>query len=132
MTQPPHLDLSRRERQVLEAVVRLERGTVADVTRALAGAVSRDAARAALRLLLQKQLVRYEHDGKRYVYRPAMSRRLAQRGALRHVVRTFFQGSHAGTMAALLQLGDTELPEEELDRMAAMVEEARRAGRRRP
>jgi len=131
MTRAPHLELTRRERQVLEAVISLGRATVSQITEQLAGAVTYDAVRSALRLLRAKGLVTYEHDGKRYVYRSALPQRQAQQGALRHLVQTFFQGSRTSTMTALLQLNDRDLSEEDLDKLDELIQNAKRNARKR-
>jgi predicted transcriptional regulator len=130
MSRPTPSELSRRERQVLETLVRIGRASVADVTLALSGTVSYDAVRAALRLLRTRGLVTHAHEGKRYLYRSAAPPRQVRRGALRHLVRTFFDGSPASTMAALLDLGDTDLSDAELDRLATLIDSARRRPRK--
>lgn len=131
MTKAPHLELTRRERQVLEAVIALGRGTVSQLTDRLAGAVTYDAARSTLRLLRRKGLVTYEHDGKRYVYRSALPQRQSQQGALKHLVQTFFQGSRTSTMAALLQLNDRDLSEEDLNKLDDLIQNAKRNARKK-
>ncbi len=53
----------------------------------------------------------------------------ARKSALRHVLKTFFEGSPANAMAALLELEDLELSAEDYDRLAARIERARGEGR---
>jgi BlaI family transcriptional regulator, penicillinase repressor len=117
--------LSRRERQVMDAIHRRGRASVAEIEADLPDA-SYHAVRSALRVLRQKGLVRHEHDGRRYVYAPAAPRAQAEKSALRHLIGTFFQGSAARAMAAILELHDTDLPPEERERLARAIEEARR------
>lgn len=117
--------LSRRERQVAGAVTRLGHASVGEIAAALTGQVSNDAVRAVLRLLRQKGIVRFERQGKRYVYFSSTPRRTAQERTLRHVVRTLFDGSRVSTMAALINLGHTRMSREEIDRLAALVDAAR-------
>lgn len=126
MSIPPHSDLSRRERQIMDAVHRNGQGTVSEIMRELPDAPSYSAVRSAMRLLHEKGILDYEHDGKRYVYRPTISRREARESALEHLVRTFFAGSYASTVDALLELSDLELPPEELERLEHALEAARR------
>lgn len=118
------LDVARRERQVLETVSRLRAATVAEVQAELADDVSYDAVRGMLRVLREKGLVKCGRLGKRYVYRPSVSPQKTRIDALRHLVRTFFDGSRASTMAALLRDDASAMTEEEFDRLKAMVEEA--------
>ena len=72
--------------------------------------------------------MRHEQDGPRYVFLPTVTRDRARKSALKHVVRTFFDGSPTDAVAALLD-GDTKLDESELDRLSAMIEQARKEGR---
>ncbi len=81
-----------------------------------------------LRLLEEKGHVRHEQDGPRYVFLPTVNRDRARKTALKHVVRTFFDGSATDAMAALLD-GDSKLSETELDRLSAMITQARQEGR---
>ncbi len=126
MSIPPHSDLSRRERQIMDVIHRHGRATVSEVMQELPDSPSYSAVRSALRLLHEKGILGYEHDGKRYVYRPTISRQEARESALEHLVSTFFAGSYARTVDALLEMSDTEVPPGELDRLEHKVEQARR------
>jgi predicted transcriptional regulator len=120
-------DLSRRERQIMDIVYRDGRVTAAEVNERLPDPPSYSAVRALLRILEQKGHVRHELDGTRYVYLPVVGKQSARRSALRDVVETFFEGSAEKVVAALLDRG--ELSEPELDRLSAMIEQARKEGR---
>lgn len=127
MSAPPHAELSRRERQIMDVLHRRGRATVAEIQEEIEDEASYSAIRSALRLLREKKIVRFEHDGKRYVYFPAVSAEEAQESALRHVMRTFFEGSRARTVSAILELPDTNLTEEDLERLSRMIQEAKRS-----
>lgn len=86
------------------------------------------AVRALLRILEEKGHIRHREDGPRYVYLPVVEAETARRSALRHVLDTFFEGSAAGAMAALLGEDGGKLSKEELDRMEALIEKARKGG----
>jgi predicted transcriptional regulator len=120
--------LSRRERQIMDVIYRRGRATAAEVLEDLPDPPSYSAVRALLRLLEEKGHVQHEQDGPRYVYAPTVARDRARRSALKHVVRTFFDGSASEAMAALLD-GETRLDDAELDRLSAMIEQARKEGR---
>jgi BlaI family penicillinase repressor len=120
--------LSRRERQIMDVLHARERATAAEVLVALPDPPSYSAVRALLRILEEKGHVKHLREGPRYVYVPRASRQAASRSALQRLVRTFFQGSVAQAMAALLETEDTELPEEELNKLERMIEKARREG----
>lgn len=128
MPELPGRDLSRRERQIMDVVYRLGRATAADITREMPNPPSHTAVRTTLRILEGKGQLRHERDGARYVYHPVRPRARASRSMLRHVVRTFFEGSTARAMATLLDLAPGDLSSAELDRVAAMIDEARQRG----
>ncbi|MDH3403758.1 MAG: BlaI/MecI/CopY family transcriptional regulator [Acidobacteriota bacterium] len=129
MTEPVAQQLSRRERQIMDAIYTLGRATVAEVRERLPEPPSYSAVRALLRILEEKGHLRHESEDNRYVFIPTVPAESARETALRHVLRTFFAGSAAGAMAALLELEDLELSDEEYDRLAAAIEQARREGR---
>ncbi len=120
---------SRRERQIMDVLHRLGRATVAEVRHELPSAPSYSAVRTLLGILESKGHVRHTVDGPRYVYRPVASRVAGRRSALRHLVRTFFDGSTAGAMLALLEAADKRLDPGQLDELARRIEVAKREGR---
>lgn len=116
-------ELSRRERQIMDIVYRRGKATAADVLDDLPDPPSYSAVRAALRLLEEKGLLAHEMDGKRYVYLPTTPRTQARTTALRHLLRTFFNGSPEQVVNALLE--DARPSPQELDRLAKLIDEAR-------
>jgi len=120
--------LSRRERQIMDVIYRRGRATAAEVLEDIPDPPGYSAVRAMLRLLEIKGHIRHEQDGPRYVFLPVVNRDRARRSALTHVVRTFFDGSATEAVAALLNDGG-KLSDAELDRLSAMIEEAREEGR---
>jgi predicted transcriptional regulator len=128
MKTPPHHALSRRERQIIDILYARGRGTAAEVLAALPDPPSYSAVRAMLRILEEKGHVRHEQDGPRYVYLPTVARDNAKRSALRHMIRTFFDGSTEQAISALLDDASTKMSDTELDRLARMIDEARRSG----
>ena len=121
--------LSRRERQIMDVVYRRGRATAGEVMDEIADPPSYSAVRATLRLLEQKGMLEHVSDGPRYVYVPTVSPREASRSALGHLVDTFFAGSAEQMFAALLDRSARKLSDDELDRMAALIEKARREGK---
>jgi predicted transcriptional regulator len=117
-------DLSRRERQIMDIVYRRNKATAAEVLDDLPDPPTYSAVRAALRLLEEKGLLAHEMDGKRYVYLPTTPRKQARTTALKHLVRTFFNGSPEQVVNALLE--ESNPSREELDRLARLIEQARR------
>ena len=123
-----HRDLSRRERQILDILYQRGSATAADVQAALPEPPSYSAVRALLRILEEKGHVRHEQDGPRYVYLPTVARDNAQRSALRHVLQMFFDGSAEQAISALLGDSSRKLSSAELDRLARMIDTARKSG----
>ena len=124
----PHNELSRRERQIIDILYSHGRATAAEVQSLLPDPPSYSAVRAMLRILEEKGHVRHEQDGPRYVYLPTIARDNAKRSAMRHMLQTFFDGSAAQAISALLDDSSAKLSDAELDRLAKMIEEARRTG----
>ena len=127
-TRDPAGQLGKRERQIMEIVYRRGSATVAEVLADLPDPPSYSSVRAMLRYLEAKGQVRHEQDGPRYVYLPTVPRDTAQRSALSHLVRTFFQGSTEAAVAALLEMDDGSLSDAELTRISDIIEQARGQG----
>ena len=128
MAKEEPVQLSRRERQIMDVVYRLGRATAAEVLEDLPDAPSNATIRTLLRILEEKGHLKHTKEGPRYVYLPTRSRGAAARLALRRVLKTFFEGSTAKAVAALLDLSDADLTPEELDRLSSLIEQAKREG----
>jgi predicted transcriptional regulator len=124
MNTHPHTALSKRERQIMDALYRRGRATAGEIMAALPGSPSSSTVRTQLRVLESKGHVTHEVDGVRFVYAPTLGRGTARRSALKHLVDTFFDGSSAQVVAALLG-GSGRVPAVELDRIEALVRRAR-------
>ena len=129
MTSQPHLDLSRRERQIIDILYAQGRATAAEVQAALPDPPSYSAVRAMLRILEEKGHVRHEQDGPRYVYLPTVGRDNAKKSAMRHMLQTFFDGSASQAISSLLDDPRAQFSDAELDRLARLIAQARKAGR---
>jgi len=123
----PH-SLTRRERQIMDVLYKLERATVGQVLAKLADKPSYSTVRAQLRVLEEKGHVRHEEQGLRYVYIPAVPRDVARRSALRHLVETFFEGSTEKTVATLLGGEISRISSEELDRLSRLIAKSKKEG----
>ena len=125
--EPTHL--SRRERQIMDVVYELGQATVSEVRSRLPDPPSYSAVRALLRVLEDKGHLRHKQDGPRYVYLANVPRDKASRSALRRMLRTFFDGSTADAVAALLDMNASDLSPDELDRLTRMIDQAKREER---
>jgi BlaI family penicillinase repressor len=130
MAAPLIAALARRERQIMDILYRRGRATANDVMADLPGDPSYSTVRTQLRVLESKGHVRHEEEGLRYVYMPALPRRVARKSALRHLVDTFFEGSTEKVVGALLGGDGGHLSEDELERIAELVANARKEGSR--
>jgi len=120
--------LSRRERQIMDFLYQHGRATAAEVQANLPDPPSYSAVRAMLRVLEEKGHTRHEQDGPRYVYWPSVARDRAKVSALRHLVRTFFDGSREQVVAALLDDDTSQMSDDELDRLSRLIDRARQEG----
>ena len=125
MSKPLHALLTRRERQIMDILLRRGRATAAEVMNDMPGSQAYSTIRTQLRVLEEKGYVRHEDDGVRYVYTPAVDRRSARRSALKHLLDTFFEGSAEQAVAALLGGEASRISEEELDRIADLITDAK-------
>jgi predicted transcriptional regulator len=129
MADPVSTTLSRRERQVMDIILRLGQATAGEVQEGLPDRPSYSAVRATLRLLVRKGHLKHQLDWPRYVYSPTVSRTAARKSALKQMVRTFFGGSHEEAMAALIDLSASKLSSEQIDKLHQMIDQAKEEGR---
>jgi predicted transcriptional regulator len=115
--------LGRRERQIVEAVYRLEEASVADVRQTLPDPPTYSAVRAMLNLLVEKDVLTYRQQGKRYLYRAVASKGKTGRAALRNLVRNFFSGQPFDAVAALLDGSAGRFAPHDLERVKQLIDE---------
>ena len=126
MSNEKHLQLGRRERQIMDVLYRRGRASVTEVLAELPDPPSYSAVRGMLGLLEDKGYLRHEREGMKYVYLPTVDAKQARRSALQHMVKTFFNGSPANAASALLGMSGG-LKEDELDELEQMIAQARKA-----
>jgi BlaI family transcriptional regulator, penicillinase repressor len=120
--------LGKREREILEIAYEQGRVSASDVQARLSGDVGNSAVRTMLGNLEKKGLLTHDHDGKRYVYYPTKNTLEAGREALKAVVRTFFGNSAREAIAALIDDGSGSLAEDDIRRLAELIERSKREG----
>ena len=121
--------LSRRERQIMDIVYELKEATVGQVLEKLPSPPSYSAVRALLRVLEVKGHLSHRQEGPRYIYAPTLPKERARRSALRHLLKTFFDGSTEDAVAALLDISEADLSESDYLRLAELIAKARKEGR---
>lgn len=128
-TDDDYLDLSSRERQIMEILFRRGRATVSEIRADLPDAPTSPAVRTMLARLEGKGYLQHTQDGPRNVYAATVSLRRARQSAVQRMMQTFFGGSPVKTVATILDEADAELSAEELAELARLIERARRKGR---
>ena len=121
-----NLHLSRRERQIMDIIYRLGEATAHEVHEKMPNPPSYSAVRAALRVLEQKGHVRHQYRGPRYVFKPTVSRDKARKAVLKQVVQTFFEGSTSQVVNTLLDISESTIPDDDLDRLSELIEKVRK------
>jgi len=124
-----HLQLGRRERQIMDVVYRRGRASVTEVLAELSDPPSYSSVRGMLGLLEDKGYLRHEQEGLKYVYLPAEDTRHVRATALKHMVRTFFGGSPEQAVAALLEMPDSKLSAKDKQRFSQLIKKAQQEGR---
>ena len=129
MSRKSEAHLSRRERQIMDIIYRRGEASAAEVMADMPDPPSYSAVRTFLRLLEEKGHLKHRKQGAKYIFEPTRSRRQAGRSAVKRVLQTFFDGSTEKVVAALLDVSASDLSEEELNRLAELIEEAKKEGR---
>jgi predicted transcriptional regulator len=129
MTKPSPTTLTRREREIMDILYRRGRATAAEVLEDMANAPTYSAVRALLRILEDEGHIKHVQEGPRYVYLPAVARSDARKSALSHVVTTFFDGSVEQAVVTLVESSKAKLSKDELERLARLIEKAKKEGR---
>ncbi len=131
MPKPPLTHLTRRESQIMEILHRRRRATVEEIRSELRDAPSPSSVRKLLEIMIDRKLLGREYDGPRFVYFPAAKPEEASRSALAQLLRTFFNNSPGSAMAALLDVTETPLSEDEYQRLNALLKRSRSQGGKR-
>ena len=125
MPKPATEHLTRREREIMNAVFALEnRASAEDVRAKLTSPPSDSSVRVMLARLERKGFLRHQQDGLRYIYSATTSPAVAKRTALQQYLHTFFGGSLRQMMTALVREGSWD--DEDLDALKAEIERARK------
>ena len=125
MPKPATERLTRREREIMNAVFALgNRASAEDVRAKLTKPPSDSSVRVMLARLERKGFLRHQQDGLRYIYSATTSPAVAKRTALQQYLHTFFGGSLRQMMTALVREGSWD--DEDLDALKAEIERARK------
>ena len=125
MDPPFQSHLSRRERQIMEAVYRLEEASVAATQDELPDDPGYHAVRVAMAKLEDKGYLTHRQEGRKYVYSPEISRDEAKRSALGHLVQTYFSGAPTEVLLTLLNMSAEDLDDKDIAELEAWIEDAK-------
>jgi predicted transcriptional regulator len=117
--------LSRRERQIMDIIFRLKEASVADILKYLPDNPAYNSIRVILTILEKKGHLIHKQEGQRYIYMPKEKPEKARQFALKHLVKTFFEGSSSKVLTTLLDMSAAELSEAQLDELSQMIEQTR-------
>ena len=122
-----HLDLqlSKRERQIMEILISKSEMTAAEIRSAMPDPPSNSAVRTHLRILADKGYAQHRKEGNKFVYSPKVSKTKAQKSALKRVLNTFFSGSVDTAITALLEESDTRLTDHEISKIQTIIDNAK-------
>ena len=118
--------LSKRQRQVMEAVYRLGEASVEDVRQAVPDPPSYSAVRTTMNVLVDRGLLQHTKNGRKYHYSPTIPRHQASHSAVRHLLHTYFDNSLEQAVAALITAGRSGLSDEEYGNLLALIQKARK------
>jgi len=122
-------NLSRREREIMDIIYTLKEATALQVLELLPNPPSYSAVRALLRVLEEKKHLTHKQDGPRYIFLPTMPQEEARQNALKHLLKTFFDGSTEKMVAALLDLSEPSISGPDYERLYQLIKKAQAEGR---
>jgi BlaI family penicillinase repressor len=120
------LNLSRRERQIMDAIYRLGEASVAEVLEEIPDPPGYNSVRVTLTILERKGHLKHRKKGQKYIYRPVFVSERARRSALKHILSTFFEDSTPKVLSTLLDMSASKLTEEEMDELSLMIQNAKK------
>jgi predicted transcriptional regulator len=126
---PEPSDLSRRERQIMDAVFALGEATVNQVVETIPSPPTPMAVRRMMHILEEKGHLRRKENGREVIYVPRQTKGKAGRLAFDQVLETFFGGSLEEALAAHLHSRKDHVSDEERQRLIALIEQAKKEGR---
>lgn len=120
--------LSRRERQIMDALFEAGELSAQEVRAAIPDAPSYSAVRALLAKLVEKKIVDFREDGPRYIYFPVVAQDEARASALQKLLKTFFGGSTTAAVNALLGMNRKKLSADEIRQLQQAIDDVSRDG----
>jgi len=123
--------LGKRERQIMESLYLLREGAVSEVRGSLADPPSYSAVRTTMNILVHKGFLSFRTEGRKYLYRPVVPHERARQTAMRHLLKTYFDGSVREAITGLIDADAAGLSEADYRELTALIQKARRRNARR-
>jgi predicted transcriptional regulator len=120
-----HHDLSKRERQIMEVIIRRKRASVREVLEEIPNPPSYSAVRAMMNILETKGFLTHEKEGRKYVYASTTPIKKAKQSAIRQLLHTYFNNSTRDAVAAIIEASKRNLEHTDFDRLIELIEEAK-------
>jgi predicted transcriptional regulator len=127
---PPGSDdsqFSRRERQIMEVVYARGESSAREILAEIPDPPGYSSVRKLLGILVAKGHIKQRSEGKRLLYTATKARSKASRGAMQRLVDVFFSGSVEEAVSGMISLKRDELTDEQLERLASVIEGAQKA-----
>jgi predicted transcriptional regulator len=122
-------ELSRRERQIMDAVYALGEATVNQVVESIPSPPTAMAVRRMMHILEEKGHLRRRESGREVIYAPRQPKGKAGRCAFERVLETFFGGSLEEALAAHLHSRKDRVSADERERLIKLIEQVHKEGR---
>ena len=118
-------ELSARERQIMEVIYRKKSASVKEVLAEIPNPPSYSAVRAMLNILEDKGFLKHEQEGLKYIYAPTIPHKKAMRSAVQSLLKTYFNDSVEDAVAAIVNIHNKDLDEQELARLTKLIKSAK-------
>jgi BlaI family penicillinase repressor len=130
MSKNPQLEnLTRRERQIMEIVYRLERANAVDVMNVLPDSPSNATVRTMLGVLEDKGYLKHDTEKGKYIYYPTIPLKKARKKMLSNLLDTFYRGAEANAVISILRESEATISDEEADMILELIEKSKKEGR---
>ena len=123
------MQLSRRERQIMDLVYARGEATVRQICEALPDPPTPMAVRRMMHILEGKGHLNRREQGREVVYRPRETKQKAGRTAFQRVLETFFGGSLEEALSAHLLSRKNKVTLDEANRLVNLIDQSRKEGR---
>ncbi|MEO1052773.1 MAG: BlaI/MecI/CopY family transcriptional regulator [Bacteroidota bacterium] len=117
-------DLSKRERQIMDVVMRLSEASAQEIQERLPDPPSYSSVRALLSIMVNKGYLTHRNEGKKYIYAASTAKETVKASAVKNLITNLFDGSASSAISTILNLSSSKLSEEDYQRLKQMIEDA--------